>query len=213
MLLASGPAAHAGQSLPPSPGPTVASGRFAAWIAEASQRFGLPAAWISEVLRVESGGEALAVSPKGAMGLMQLMPRTWADLRSRYDLGDDPFDTHDNIVAGAAYLHELHDRYGEPGFLAAYNAGPARYEAALATGRPLPAETIAFLARIEAGMQESHPTLTPGRSWATAPLFVGRPPIRSRDGLNAPDPMSAAPDRTFAVGGLFAGVSARRPGP
>jgi soluble lytic murein transglycosylase-like protein len=75
------------------------------------------------------------------MGLMQIMPETWATLRLRYGLGADPFDPHDNILAGAAYLRELHDRYGSPGFLAAYNAGPARYEDHLATGQPLPAET------------------------------------------------------------------------
>ena len=72
------------------------------------------------------------------MGLMQIMPRTWAELRARYGLGADPYDPHDNILAGAAYIRELHDRYGAPGFLAAYNAGPGRYERHLATGRPLP---------------------------------------------------------------------------
>ncbi len=76
---------------------------------------------------------------------MQLMPETWADLRLRYGLGSDPFDPRDNILAGAAYLRELHDRFGDSGFLAAYNAGPARYEAFLATGRPLPDETRAYL--------------------------------------------------------------------
>ena len=75
-------------------------------------------------MRVESLGDPLALSPKGAMGLMQIMPDTWSELRSRYGLGADPYDPHDNIIAGAAYLRELHDRYGERGFLAAYNAGP-----------------------------------------------------------------------------------------
>jgi hypothetical protein len=78
------------------------------------------------------------------MGLMQIMPETWADLRLRYALGNDPYDPHDNILAGTAYLRELRDRYGSPGFLAAYNAGPARYEEHLG-GRPLPAETQAYL--------------------------------------------------------------------
>jgi hypothetical protein len=75
---------------------------------------------------------------------MQIMPETWADLRLRYGLGNDPYDPRDNILAGAAYLRELHDRYGSPGFLAAYNAGPTHYEEHLA-GRPLPAETQAYL--------------------------------------------------------------------
>ena len=88
------------------------------------------------------------VSPKGAMGLMQIMPDTWAELRSRYGLGPDPYDPHDNIIAGTAYLRELLDRYGERGFLAAYNAGPSRYEEHLATGRPLPSETLSYMAAV-----------------------------------------------------------------
>ena len=82
------------------------------------------------------------------MGLMQIMPDTWSELRSRYGLGADPYDPHDNIIAGAAYLRELHDRYGERGFLAAYNAGPGRYEEHLATGRPLPSETVSYMAAV-----------------------------------------------------------------
>src|SRR6266704_6782318 len=86
--------------------------------------------------------------PKGAMGLMQIMPKTWTELRARYGLGADPFDPRDNILAGAAYIRELYDRYGAPGFLAAYNAGPGRYERHLATGRPLPDETQAYVATL-----------------------------------------------------------------
>ncbi len=94
-------------------------------------------------MRAENFAEVRAVSPKGAMGLMQIMPETWTRLRVRYGLGADPYEPHDNTLAGAAYLRELLDRYGSPGFLAAYNAGPARYEDHLATGRALPAETQA----------------------------------------------------------------------
>ena len=97
-------------------------------------------------MRAESDGNVREVSPKGAMGLMQIMPETWTELRGRYGFGADPFDAHDNILAGAAYLRELHDRYGAAGFLAAYNAGPARYEDHVATGRPLPDETRAYMA-------------------------------------------------------------------
>jgi hypothetical protein len=82
------------------------------------------------------------------MGLMQIMPETWGELRLRYQLGNDPYDPHDNILAGTAYLRELHDRYGSPGFLAAYNAGPARFEQHL-NGRRLPAETLRYLAKLE----------------------------------------------------------------
>lgn len=121
--------------------------RFAEFIDEASRRFGVPAYWIRAVLEFESAGDARAKSPKGAMGLMQIMPETWAELRLRYGLGNDPYDPHDNILAGSGYLRELHDRYGSPGFLAAYNAGPARYEEHLA-GRPLPIETLAYLDKL-----------------------------------------------------------------
>lgn len=120
---------------------------FAQIIDEAARRFGLPVYWIRAVLEVESAGDVRARSPKGAMGLMQIMPQTWAELRLRYQLGNDPYDPHDNILAGAAYLRELHDRFGSPGFLVAYNAGPARYEEHLA-GRALPAEAQAYLARL-----------------------------------------------------------------
>lgn len=120
-------------------------------IARAAQRFALPDTLIRAVIAVESGGAVFAVSPKGAMGLMQLMPGTWAALRQRYGLGADPFDPCDNIIAGAAYLRELLDRYGDPGFLAAYNAGPGRYEAYLG-GRPLPPETIAYVVRLSGRM-------------------------------------------------------------
>jgi soluble lytic murein transglycosylase-like protein len=80
------------------------------------------------------------VSPVGAMGLMQIMPNAWAGSRSRHGLGVDPFDARGNILAGVAYLREMHDRCGPSGFLAANNAGPKRYEEYLATGRALPTE-------------------------------------------------------------------------
>ena len=88
-----------------------------------------------------SSAKQRARSSKGAVGLMQIMPKTWTELRARYGLGTDPYDPRDNILAGAACIRELYDRYGAPGFLAAYNAGPGRYERHLATGRPLPEET------------------------------------------------------------------------
>jgi soluble lytic murein transglycosylase-like protein len=123
----------------------VETDSFAATVTEDARRSGLPVSWIQAVMQAEGAGDARAVSPKGAMGLMKIMPETWASLRLCYGLGADPFDPHDNIVAGAAYLRELHDRYGSPDFLAAYNAGPARYEDHVATGRPLPAETRAYV--------------------------------------------------------------------
>lgn len=117
-------------------------------IAEASRRFGVPEDWIRSVMRVESAGNPVAVSRAGAMGLMQVMPATYAELRSRYGLGADPFAIRDNILAGTAYLREMYDRYGAPGFLGAYNAGPGRWEEHLTGARPLPGETIGYLARL-----------------------------------------------------------------
>ncbi len=111
------------------------------FIDEAAARFAVPASWIRAVIRIESHGDPKAVSPKGAVGLMQLMPDTYTELRARYDLGADAADPHDNIIAGTAYLREMREQFGPAGFLAAYNAGPARYADHLATGRPLPDET------------------------------------------------------------------------
>ncbi len=115
---------------------------------EASQRFHIPASWLRTVMRVESHGDAKSVSDTGAIGLMQVMPRTYIELRAKYGFGSDPFDPRDNILAGAAYLAEMFARYGSPGFLAAYNAGPRRYEEHLLGGRPLPAETTDYVARL-----------------------------------------------------------------
>ena len=121
----------------------------AAIIAEAAQRYGIPESWIGAVMRVESAGDPRAVSPKGAMGLMQIMPATWARMTARYGLGSDPFDMRANIHAGAAYLREMFDRYHDLATaLAAYNAGPGRADDWRWRGRPLPAETRAYVARI-----------------------------------------------------------------
>jgi len=131
-------------------------------------------------MQAESDHDPLAVSPKGAMGLMQIMLATWMELRTRYHLGDDPYQPRDNILAGSAYLAELHDLYGSPGFLAAYNAGPGRYEKHLVTGDPLPAETISYIAKIMSLIDgdtaaPKRTVVHPSRSsWSIAPLFVAR---------------------------------------
>lgn len=114
------------------------------------------------------------------MGLMQLMPETWAALRARYGLGRDAFDPHDNILAGAAFLREMHDRYGSPGFLAAYNAGPGRYEDYRDRHRPLPPETVAYVAALVPFVGDGAtdgPVLVAALgppSWTQAPLFIVR---------------------------------------
>ncbi len=134
---------------------------IAAHVREASQRFGIPEHWIYAVIRIESAGRTRAVSSAGAMGLMQLMPGTWARQRVRHSLGSDPFDPRDNILAGTSYLCEMYDRYGAAGFLAAYNAGPGRYEDWFAGRRSLPLETRRYVARIT-------PLLQPERIFVAA---------------------------------------------
>ena len=155
---------------------------YAAHIADASQRFGIPEHWIRAVLRAESAGDVRAVSSAGAMGLMQVMPDTWAGLRVRHGLGRDPYDPRDNILAGTAYLREMFDRYGNVGaMLAAYNAGPGRYDEHLATGRALPAETRAYVAALAPILGGATATEAPSSApppppdWREAPLFVMRP--------------------------------------
>jgi hypothetical protein len=131
------------------------------------------------------------------MGLMQIMPQTWSDLCARYDLGADPYDPRDNILAGAAYIRELYQRFGAPGFLAAYNAGPGRYERYLETNRPLPDETQAYVARLSPTIEGKQ---TGGKIAAVAkpstsagsPLFVVR--IASNSTVDRPSP-GVRPDR------------------
>lgn len=164
-LLALSVAAGAAEA-PPRSFPSLRSadagsstGDWSAHVREAAKRFATPERWIRAVIHVESGSDVHAVSSKGAMGLMQIMPATWEELRTKHALGDDPFDPRDNILAGTAYLREMLDRFGKSGFLAAYNAGPARYEQHVATGRPLPAETLAYVRKL-------------------TPLLFGREPFR-----------------------------------
>lgn len=91
--------------------------RWSAYIAEASARFGVPEDWVGRVIEAESGGRTtLAGRPitshAGAMGLMQLMPATWAEMRERHRLGPDPHDPRDNVLAGTAYLRAMYERFG-----------------------------------------------------------------------------------------------------
>lgn len=175
--------------------------RYADFIAEAAERFDIPAGWIRAVLRAERDGDPRSVSPTGAMGPMQIMPATWAELRIHYGLGDDPFDPHDNIMAGAAHLRELFDRHGNPGFLAAYNAEPTRDEASR-KGRPRPLERSAYVDNLAPDIAHREtqrdarklsalpPVEMP--SWARSSIFAV-PPIRA---LTA-DPVP--PDRAQPV--------------
>ncbi|MET3597936.1 hypothetical protein ABID26_007363 [Mesorhizobium shonense] len=125
------------------------------------------------------------------MRLMQVMPDTWAELRVRHALGRNPYDPHDNILAGTAYLREMWDRYGDvTAMLAAYNAGPARYDEHRAKGRPLPAETRAYVAlpapvlRGERSSKISF-AVTRALDWREAAIFIMRD-----DGVLAVNPTS-----------------------
>jgi hypothetical protein len=214
------------QTVSQSESPTATS--FDRHVAEASQRFGLRTKLILAVIAVESAGNSRAVSHAGAMGLMQIMPATWADLRRRYRLGADPFDPRDNIFAGTAYLREMYDRFGSPGFLAAYNAGPGRYAEHLSTGRPLPRETRAYVAKLAELLGETV-TMQDGTAardpvnWRTAPLFIDHRNAESQaelgDGLMRPDArnrdeLSPLPnDTSDRATDLFVADDAKGPAP
>ncbi len=152
-------------------------------------------------MRVESGGNSRAVSRAGAMGLMQIMPATWGHLRARHGLGTNPFDVRDNIMAGAAYLRAMHDRYGNAtAMLAAYNAGPGRYDDYLSRGRPLPPETVGYLARLAPtvgteGVAEVAMSAPPDPfAWRRAALFVRTGNAVSEAVAERPGGEEAAPE-------------------
>lgn len=173
-------------------------------IAKASARFGVPVAWIERVMRAESGGMTMLngrpiTSRAGAMGLMQLMPVTWAAMRATYGLGANPYDPHDNILAGTAYLRAMYDRFGYPGLFGAYNAGPGRYAAYIASGRPLPRETRAYLATVtDTAPQEFSSALSVPPSLPPPLFFVLRTATQSVD-LPPSHTPDTSPDPLFAV--------------
>ena len=142
----------------------------------------MPVRWVRAVMRQESGGRLyeggqLITSPVGAMGLMQVMPPTFDELRARYGFGDDPYDPHDNILAGTAYIRELYDVYGAPGFLAAYNAGPGRLDDYLTRNRPLPDETRHYVSRIAPNLQGDQPSrISGGQALAINQIPMDIPP-------------------------------------
>lgn len=197
---------------------------IAGHVRDASLRFGIPESWIWAVMRVESAGRIGATSHAGAMGLMQVMPGTWANLTALHSLGGNAYEPRANIMAGAAYLRQMHDRYGSPGFLAAYNAGPGRYEQYLRGERGLPAETQNYVAKlaplIGSGVTnavnastaaDAAPMPSPRPSWTQGSLFA----VRSSETQNADSVApSATPSTPHAassapLNGLFAPVSGR----
>lgn len=179
--------------------------RWAAYIDEAATRFELSARWLDAVIRAESAGCGFmdghpTTSAAGAMGLMQIMPATWERLRQRLSLGSDAYNPRDNILAGAAYLRELYNRYGWPGSSAAYHAGPARYDEYLRTSRPLPQATLDYLARIDRSLSRM-------RVDSVSPSVVAAPPTSANRQLFVARPTSVATTEAHAdqatTDGLF----------
>jgi hypothetical protein len=172
---------HAAHNYNP-PGP--ASDPWGPYINMAAAHFDVPAMWIRQVMRVESGGHEysggqLIVSSAGAMGLMQLEPGTYQEMAERYGLGNDPFNPYDNIMAGAAYIHEMYQVYGSPGFLAAYNAGPGRLDSFINYHRPLPDETKNYVAMIAPNIDGYYPQ----RRSAADELALNTEPMGSNGGI------------------------------
>ena len=93
---------------------------YAKFVQDAAQKHDLDPVVLHAIIEAESGYRPNAVSPRGAMGLMQLMPETAAQY-----MVENPFDPGANIDAGARYIRRLLDQFGMKGALAAYNAGPS----------------------------------------------------------------------------------------
>jgi hypothetical protein len=196
-------AARAKRSYTP-PGPP--SDPWGPYIMEAAAKYDMPDRWVREVIRAESGGRmyehgTLITSDAGAMGLMQIMPMTFDELRARYSLGDDPYDPHDNIMAGTAYLRELYDAYGNPAFLAAYNAGPGRLDDYLNHNKPLPDETRNYVAKIGPHIQDTFPQrLSAAGQFAMNQIPIYIPPGPRYPRTPKPAPVALAANRAHGTG-------------
>jgi hypothetical protein len=175
------------------------------YVREAAARFQIPERWIREVMRQESGGHEYGsdgypiTSGAGAMGLMQVMPRTYDTLRAQYALGDDPYDPHNNILAGAAYIRDMYAIFGSPGFLAAYNAGPDRLATYLAGSGNLPDETVNYVASIAPRLGNDVPMTGPLAAYAGGGMVVQTADAGSYAAYVPPDDPA---DRAFDGGGL-----------
>lgn len=177
-----------------SRGPQLA--RWQPLVAEASRRFSIPQPWIYAVMDAESRGQTMLdgrpiASHAGAIGLMQVMPGTYEEIRAELGLGADPHDPRDNILAGTAYLRAMYDRFGFPGLFAAYNAGPDRYEQHLQRGRPLPSETVSYLEELKAaGISAADMDAFTGksRSGKAPEIPSGQSLFFLRNGVSVTDP-------------------------
>lgn len=177
-----------------SQGPHLA--RWQRFVSEASRRFGIPESRIYAVMDAESRGQTMLngrpiTSRAGAIGLMQVMPGTYEELRVAHGLGADPQDPRDNILAGTAYLRAMFDRFGFPGLFAAYNAGPDRYEAHLQRGKSLPRETVLYLEQLDAaGVSAGDMEAFQGNSRPpkVPKISSGRELFFLKDGVSATNP-------------------------
>lgn len=171
------------------------------YIQKASARFDVPAQWIRAVMHQESGGHEylngqLTTSPSGAMGLMQVMPETYEELRAQNNLGPDPYNPLDNIMAGTAYIREMYDLYGSPGFLAAYNAGPGRYGAYLNHRASLPYETRQYVASIAPNLGGEQPgQISQAQQYAMNRYPVQQPQAPQRAPVQVASALPAAYER------------------
>ncbi|MER8440951.1 lytic transglycosylase domain-containing protein [Mesorhizobium sp. M1312] len=177
-----------------SRGPQLA--RWQHYVAEASRRFSIPQPWIYAVMDAESRGQTKLngrpiTSSAGAIGLMQVMPGTYEEIRAELGLGASPHDPRDNILAGTAYLRAMYDRFGFPGLFAAYNAGPDRYEQHLQRGRPLPSETVSYLEDLKAAgisAADMDAFTVKSRSGKAPEIPSGQSLFFLRNGVSATDP-------------------------
>jgi len=192
--VASAPVAEA----PYVPDPKDPLGRWVPLIREASERYDMPEKWIRAVMMRESNGRATAASGKpltssaGAIGLMQVMPGTYELMRWQYGLGPNPADPRDNILAGTAYLREMYDLFGAPGFLAAYNCGPACYAGHLAGKQKLPRETRQYIAALTPVLRGSAPR-EPSQSVGASAIEVAVVPA------DAPKPAKSSGEVVVAL--------------
>ena len=181
---------------------------YADLISAASRRYGVPPEYLQAVMATESAGDPTATSHAGAMGLMQVMPGTYAELRGRYpELGEDPYDPANSINAGAAYLSEMSRQFGgDPEMiLTAYNAGPGVAGAYTGDRSTLPTETQAYLEallpQVEGIPMSGRPALAPVPEMILGPVIGANagiaPPLNAGQPRTAldipPDPRAPGP--------------------
>jgi soluble lytic murein transglycosylase-like protein len=202
--------------------PSQLLARWAPLIKEASRRFGIAESWIKAVMSMESGGRTVLngkrpiTSNAGAMGIMQIMPNTYREMRDQHGLGANPYDPRDNVLAGTAYLRALYEKYGYPAMFAAYNAGPGTFEAHAAGGRKLPNETRAYVSGIARILgTEAEPLSSPPSQPAKIVATLTRPDgsTISIDGAavesiraSMPDEYAPSVQTVLAMGNVHQGV-------